>query len=109
MTPIIIESANLSAAWIDTLKKASDTPGGELFPFVLSLTGFEEDPVIRKMADQHHQKNKKASILTVSETIFPQSLYRFLKFDKNKLYAQYIQTLPRIMAVSPNNQRGTYF
>lgn len=109
MTPVIIESTNLSTAWTDTLKKASDTPGGELFPFILSLTGFEEDPAIRQMVDQHLQKNKKASILTVSETIFPQSLYRFLKFDKHKLYTQYIQTLPRIMAVSSNNQRGTYF
>jgi len=109
MTPVVIESTNLSKAWMDTLKLASHTAGGELLPFVLSLAGFEEDINIRQMVDKHLQANNKYSIKTVSETIFPQSLYEDVKYDRHKLYTKYIQNLPRLMAIVQDNKRGTYF
>jgi thymidylate synthase len=109
MQPVIVESTNLSSAWTDSVKLASEARGAELSPFILSLTGFDEDIAIRKKLDESLQSNNKYSIQTVASTIFPEPLYRHLKKDKAALYAQYRKNLPRLMAIVQDNKRGTYF
>lgn len=71
----VIEETNLSTAWMKAVDRILTGPGKEMSPFVLSLTQFEETQEVRNALDAALKKNKRASILTVSETIFPDSLY----------------------------------
>jgi thymidylate synthase len=49
------------------------------------------------------------TIETVSETIFPFSLYQLCKWDRQALYVQYMKQYPRTQVLDKGNRRGTYF
>ena len=103
-------SNNLSDAWLEILQQIVDDPGTELSPLVLSLTDFQENSNIRKVIDANLKKSGFDSINTVSETIFPQSLYQLAGYNREKLYKIYLEnTYFRLKKIDPRNNCGTYF
>ncbi len=107
--PQIIEETNLSNAWYKTTKQILDNRGTEISPFVLSLSKFEESSEIRNKLNSDLLANEYDSIDTVSETIFPDSLYRFYGRNRETLYKSYLKNLPRIKKIDTRNNKGTYF
>lgn len=105
----VIEETNLSTAWMKTVDRILTGPGKEISPFVLSLTQFDETREVRDALDAALKKNNRASVLTVSETIFPDSLYNYCDQDRNELYKMYGESFPRIRKIDPSNRNGTYF
>ena len=109
-SPIIIEETNLSTAWCKTVKEILDRSGtNEITPLVVSLKGFDETEEIRRVLDTSLEEQENNSITTVAETIFPDSLYKFLDEDRFKLYKEYKNNLPRIKKIDSSNRKGTYF
>lgn len=105
-----IEETNISEAWRKSLEYVLHSPAMEITPLVVSLTGFEENLFTRTTLDEHLVRNKYGSIQTVSETIFPQSLYGLFGENRNDFYECYINNLPRLKGIEPRgNGRGTYF
>jgi thymidylate synthase len=107
--PHTIEDLNLSEAWVAALHKVIDTGKSEISPLVLTLTDFTEVNYIRKALDTDLVRHKLPSIDTVSETIFPQSLYEYSGYQKDELYERYKRNLPRIKKIDSSNSNGTYF
>lgn len=108
-SPLLIEETNLSNAWCKVLENILNSPGKEISPLLLTLTNFEESLKTRRALDTHLKSNKMGSIQTVSETIFPDSLYQFCQRDRQTFYSEYLNNLPRIKKIDPNNRNGTYF
>lgn len=113
-TPTLIQDLNLSQSWLEVLKKFVDISGKELSPLVLTITDFEENESTRRILDSHLMANKKQSIQTVSETIFPVSLFRLFKNDRHEFYKEYKGNFKRIskldlLSNKRRNGRGTYF
>jgi len=109
MRPLVIEDRNLSGTWSAVLEHIVKHSGKEINPLLISITDFSEDQEIRYLLDEDMIAQKMPSIETVSETIFPLSLYRVCKRDKDALYAQYMRQYPRIQALDRGNKKGTYF
>lgn len=107
--PLIIEETNLSTAWCRTVQHIVDNSGKEISPLVLTLTEFQESENVRRILDSSLFENQMDSVRTVSETIFPESLYKFCNNDRIEFFDQYIENLPRIKKIDPRNMRGTYF
>ena len=116
-TPIVIEDNNLSNAWHQILKLLVKSRNSEISPLVLTLTAFEEVDEIRaalkldlkEKNESLGSKKRMPNIQTVSETIFPQSLYELAGYDRNKLYSIYKKNLPKIKKLDSSNRNGTYF
>lgn len=109
-TDYIIEDTNLTNAWIQILNRVIVSPGMEITPLLLTLTGFDESQVIREVIDTSLDKRRLSRIQTVSETIFPNSLYILCKKDRHEFYERYKRNLPRIKKIEPKgNGKGTYF
>ena len=108
-SPFVIENVNLSEAWVSALKKIADNGGVEISPLVITLTDFKETNDIRISLNDNLKAHKLPSVETVSETIFPQSLYEYEQFDRAGLYTTYKKNLPRIKKIDPSNANGTYF
>ncbi|HMK16848.1 MAG TPA: hypothetical protein VK492_01505 [Chitinophagaceae bacterium] len=108
-SPHLIEDTNLSNAWLTALGHITKSGGMEITPLIVTLTDFEESLNVRQSLDIYLQKEKFGSIRTVSETIFPDSLYQFLGRDRYKLYEEYLQNLSRIKKIDTSNSHGTYF
>jgi thymidylate synthase len=106
---LLIEDTNLSNAWYRVMNHILKNPGHEVTPLLLTLTDFEELNKIRELLDKSLKSERKASIQTVAETIFPDSLYQYLGKDRNALYQEYKNNLPRLHAIDKKNRRGTYF
>lgn len=95
--PHVIKETNLSNAWYQTVHHIIKSPGTEITPLVLTLTEFQESSECRNILDSDLLNNGFGSIDTVSETIFPDSLYQFRKQDSALLYETYLKNnLPRI-------------
>ena len=108
-SPHLIEDINLSSAWIRALNNIVKSPGIEITPLIVSLTGFEESKSIRETLDLYLQQKDFGSVRTVSETIFPDSLYQFVARDRYKLYEEYELNIQRIKKIDSSNSHGTYF
>ncbi|GAA3984704.1 hypothetical protein GCM10022246_40530 [Pedobacter ginsengiterrae] len=109
MEPLIIKNTNLSEAWTNVLEHIVKNPGKEVSPLMLTLTDFGEEDAIRKLLDADLGSKNLSSIQTVSETIFPNSLYQFCGWDRHQLYKEYLQNYKRIRKIDPSNKKGTYF
>lgn len=107
--PYLIEDTNLSLAWYRAMSQIVDNSGSEITPLVLTLTGFNETENFRQKLDDNLCENGFDPISTVSETIFPESLYRRHRFDRSLLYSRYRRNLARIQNVDHRNKKGTYF
>lgn len=108
-TPLLIQENNISNAWIKVLEYIVDNPGKEICPLILSITDFEENKSIRNELDNSLSTKNLATVQTVSETIFPKSLYDYCKKDREILYREYSKNLLRIKKIDPSNRNGTYF
>jgi thymidylate synthase len=108
-TPLLIEETNLSIAWTKVLKNIIEQSGKEISPLLLSLTEFNDFPETQKILDLSLKSNGMATVKTVSETIFPDSLYRYCGKDRFKLYKEYSNNLHRIKKIDKSNRNGTYF
>ncbi len=108
-SPLLIEDTNLSEAWYRTLKHIFNNRGKEISPLLLSITNFDETSELKQILNAHLKAHKKASIETVSETIFPESLYQYLKRNRFDLYKEYRENLSRLKAIDKSNRHGTYF
>ena len=108
-SPVVIEGTNLSDAWCTTVKKIVDCPGKEITPLVVSLSGFEENEKVRSVLENSLERDNYNSVTTVAETIFPDSLYKYLDEDRSLLYDEYSNNLKRIKKIDSSNRNGTYF
>lgn len=108
-SPFIIEDTNLSNAWHTALERTVNSSGIEISPLIITLTEFNESSKIRDILDSHLTNSNLPSIQTVSETIFPESLYQLVDWDRSALYNQYLKNLPRIKKIDSSNAKGTYF
>lgn len=107
--PHIIEDTNLSNAWYRVVKHITEHSGFEMSPLVLTLTQFDEFSSIKSIINEDLLAHDLDPIDTVSETIFPNSLYRICKQDRQVLYRRYEKNLPRIKRIDRRNRKGTYF
>lgn len=107
--PLLIEETNLSDAWCKVLECIVKNPGKEITPLLLTLTNFEESLKTREVLNLHLRSNKMGSVQTVSETIFPESLYQFCGRDRFVLYEGYLKNLHRLKKIDLSNGHGTYF
>jgi thymidylate synthase len=108
-TPLLLQEENLSYTWRKAMECTIESSPHEITPLILTLTNFDENSSIREALDSHLQQNGLASVQTVSETIFPDSLYQFLGQQRSDLYDEYLKNLPRIKKIDPSNRNGTYF
>ncbi|HEV7332537.1 MAG TPA: hypothetical protein VGN63_15975 [Flavisolibacter sp.] len=107
--PLLLEGENLSDVWLKVLESTLENSPHEITPLIVTLTDFKESSTIRETLDAHLQSNRLASIQTVSETIFPESLFQFLGKDRLELYKEYLKNLTRIKRIDSSNRNGTYF
>ncbi|MDF1811539.1 MAG: hypothetical protein P1V20_04980, partial [Verrucomicrobiales bacterium] len=101
MEPIIQEK-NLSIAWCKAYS-AMTSPYKEISPFVVSISDFDdcmpdEDESIRNCLDDALLADKKQTVNTVANTIFPESLWRRCKGDRHLLYERYLDSFPDYVA-----------
>lgn len=117
--------ASVSEAWVLGIERVAAEPGGRLVHLVSTVTepGTEIAPV-RHVLDAALEAADKQSVDTVTETIFPTSLYPDPGFDwmpgiepekqaeldtaADVLYTSYCDMLPMLLTAVGNN-RGTYF
>ena len=113
--PVVYCDTNLSRLWAKVLIHAIEHPGKEISPLLMSLSGFggmdpiPELPSIRAALDAHLRNQDHFEVATVANTIFPQSVWRISGGDRNVLYREYLEALPRYAAMEPANKKGTYF
>ena len=88
-TPTLIQDLNLSESWLKVLEQYDCIPGQELSPLIVTITDFEENETVRKTLDEDLLKRNKQSIQTVSETIFPLSLQKLFRNDRQEFYEEY--------------------
>lgn len=108
--PLLFESTDLSEVWCQILDHVTNHSGYEIAPLVLSLTDFKESLELRGKLNQDLRNGKFDSVETVSETIFPDSIYKTVNYNRDDFYKVYINdVLPRIKKIDNANARGTYF
>lgn len=113
--PTLIEAESISVAWGSALLKIVDNPGKILSPLLVSINNFNEDSLtedneIYNELDRSLIETGNQNIKTVANTIFPYSIWKKNKQDRNKFYKNYIDILPRIKALEKiKNRRGLYF
>jgi thymidylate synthase len=106
--PIFISATSLADAWKKTILEAINK-GKELTPFILSITEFEDTLTFQSELDRHLLSNNHQETETVAGTIFPEQLYRYVRYKRDLLYEEYNRSFPRIQSIATANRRGTYF
>jgi hypothetical protein len=109
----VIEEANLSVAWARAIKMVTSRGTKELAPLVLSVTAFDngvpsEHPRVREAIDKLLAIEKKQSVHTVANTIFPVAYWN-PKRSRADFFARYATTKARIKSASKLNKLGMYF
>lgn len=113
--PILISRPNLSLAWAEAFITLRNTSGHRLSPLTISFAGMAdgqavEIPAIRSAVDATLAASEMQKVQTVANTIFPLSLWRMAKGDRDVFYAEYRENLPEYVAFAPSkNRRGLYF
>lgn len=107
-----INENTLSEAWLEAFKTCYAATGKTVSPISISFPVDDdcdiENPFLRAQLDEYMGDRNLTSIATVSETIFPQSLWNAAQGDRDALFQKYIQILPRIQ-LTPCNKKGIYF
>ena len=118
-------STTSSEAWAHSLHRVASEPGGRLVHLVTAVSDPSSEVLpVRAILDGALEAAGCQSVATVSETIFPRSLYADpgltwdpdmapddeLKLDQaaEELYASYGDMLPMLLSAAGNG-RGTYF
>ena len=116
MTPLLITSDNLSAAWSRMFLHIVDHPGTQISPLLLSITGFDgqrqpaEDGVVRAALDTVLAELDAFNVEDVAYTIFPQRLWEMAKGSRQTLYQFYKWAFPAYQAANRAlNRKGLYF
>jgi hypothetical protein len=117
MTPLIIESTNLSAAWSRVYLHILDHPGKEISPLVLTVSGFSadgepsEDIGVRNALDDVLAAEEGVNIEDAAYTIFPLRLWQMAKGDRKRLFQMYRDwASPGYKEMNRRlNGRGLYF
>jgi hypothetical protein len=114
--PELVDEQNLSLAWSKVFMRILENPGTTISPLVVSITGLasagdpEEDPAVRGAIDACLRARGDPDVETVAWTIFPQSLWRLVCQDRQRLYQLYKGTVERYKAMNrAKNGRGLYF
>lgn len=114
--PRVYKDNLISAAWADILLDLIDNPGTEISPLVVSLGGFSKDDdideieCIRHELDSCLKAKSQRSVERVAFTIFPERLWKIVRYDRAKLFELYKSTYPRYLAMNRReNRRGIYF
>lgn len=110
---ILLNQPNISVTWRAVFDALCQPGVDELSPVVVStravsIDRIEEDTSIRKPLDAALTAHNRSSVDTVSNTLFPSSLWNRSK-PRSLLYNRYMASAwPRIRKC-PANYRGTYF
>ncbi len=116
----VIHGVNLSEAWAKAFMKCWSTPGGTIAPGIVCFDVDEDDehwsietPQIRKALDRQLDTigintGVQSSIDTVAGTIFPKSIWRMSRGNRQKFYENYEAIWPRVKKC-PLNRCGVYF
>jgi hypothetical protein len=114
-TPLLIAEPNLSTAWARAFLHILDHPGKEVSPLVITIDGFNdgvplEDEAVRQALDVALLAVGEQEVHTVANTIFPTSVWRLSRGDRQRFYATYIKNVDRYKALAKSkNNRGLYF
>lgn len=114
-SPLFIDEPNLSHAWGKAFLHIIDNPGSEITPLLVTVTNFsngipQEDANIVDELNRTLKSYNEQKIHTVANTIFPQNLWQYSNFNRQKLFDVYIKSLPRFKALARyKNWRGLYF
>ena len=113
-----IKGVNLSYAWAKAFIQCYETSGGVLSPAVVHFPAFGPDNNIEttairelvdaRLADPQKFISNQSVIETVAGTIFPESVWRLSRGDRQILYKKYVDMLPFIRRKQAN-RRGVYF
>jgi len=107
-----INENTLSEAWLEAFKACYEKPGKIVSPISVSFPVDDcfniELSSLRVELDEYMKGRCLSSISTVSETIFPQSLWNAVQGDRSELFRKYIRILPRIK-LTQSNRKGIYF
>ena len=112
---LLIDEPNLSTAWARAFVEIIDGPGKRIAPLALTIRGFDdgqpiEDLTIRAALDAAYVAVGEQEVHTVANTIFPTSVWRFSRGDRQRFYATYLKNVPRYVALAKaKNNRGLYF
>lgn len=113
--PLLIAEPNLSTAWARAFLHILDHPGKEVSPLVISIDGFHtgqplEDETLTRALDAALVAVGEQEVHTVANTIFPTSVWRLSRGDRQRFYATYIKSIDRYKALAKaKNNRGLYF
>jgi thymidylate synthase len=107
-----IESDSISDVWSSAVVLATKTRGHEVMNLNATVTGLDrggpdENAEMRSLLDEMLSAAEMASVETVANTIFPNSLWNPRR-PKEELFARYMKAFPKIRR-HPANRRGTYF
>jgi hypothetical protein len=114
-SPLLIDEASISRVWAKAILHVLAHPGKTIAPLVVSIRGFgqnqiPEDATFRAAVDATLEAASEQSPHTVANTIFPQSIWRLARGNRQRLYELYIQSFPRFQALAKRqNRRGLYF
>ena len=109
----VVERDSLSDAWADTLCRLLSLRGHTAAPAIVRFPGGEpdgepDDLAIREVVDAQLSALRKSSILTVANTIFPQSIWLHHWEDREEFFTAFLKVWPRIKRYR-GNDHGTYF
>jgi len=109
----IIEDTNISRAWARAFLAAAAPGQGELLPLHVTVTNLDggwpaEIAAVRQALDHALTEQHKKQCETVSNTIFPQSLWNPDR-DRHELFDRYLRILPSIQSGEGCNKYGLYF
>jgi hypothetical protein len=114
-SPLLINETSISRVWANAILHVIAHPGKTISPLIVSITGFDqnqipEDASFRGAVDAALEAANEQSAHTVANTIFPQSIWRLARGDRQRLYESYIENFPRLQALARRqNRRGLYF
>lgn len=110
-----VDRPNASLAWADALVQLLKTREHRLAPLAISFSGTSGNTVnehagIRSALDDALAAAGQARVQTVANTIFPESLWRWARGNRQALYSEYLENLSSYVAMEPSkNSRGLYF
>lgn len=110
----LIKGATISSVWAKMFNIVMNNPGKELSPVLIVLQDVnpvesEQKDNISEKLNEIYLKRGLNQINTVANTIFPLSLYKLARFNREKFFLNYQALVPRMKALDNRNKNGLYF
>lgn len=106
-----IVSQSLEEAWLAAVQMACNSRAREISPLIVTVEATRGQETqgadFRAALDQLLQSSDRATVETVANTIFPNSLWN-PSGDRQDLFRRYLKILPTLRRDS-HNRRGLYF